>query len=286
MAYRELGVTTIREVLRRRLRKQPLRGIAATCHVDRQVPRTGRPSAGSPVSSTSGGWFDAEARLRLPGQPHCRTSTFQLMGPPGPRRCAAASQDRALSASLPAGRPSPRARCGWGALVAWQARWPRAARGSALRVAIAGPVDSSPGNSTIRQSPCTCPEPRPGPEARRIETAERRHPMPSFGQVCRRPSGAARTAKRSEPGRRRRRAQNRHRARGSEVNSLLQSPATKLPARSPQRLCPAATPRPVLFAEASNGSSVQIRRSGGCLSCKRTAQRSPSHRCGAHPNRD
>jgi hypothetical protein len=39
MAYRELGVTTIREVLRRWLRKQPLRGIADTCHVDRKTVR-------------------------------------------------------------------------------------------------------------------------------------------------------------------------------------------------------------------------------------------------------
>lgn len=39
MAYRELGVTIIREVLRRWLRKQPLRGIAATCHVDRKTVR-------------------------------------------------------------------------------------------------------------------------------------------------------------------------------------------------------------------------------------------------------
>ena len=76
--------------------------------------------------------------------------------------------DRALSSSLPAGRLSPRARRGWGAVGARRWSRPRDARGSALRVTVACPVGKSPAMSWIRQSPCTCP----GPDARRIETPE------------------------------------------------------------------------------------------------------------------
>jgi hypothetical protein len=53
------------------------------------------------------------------------------------RRWAPTGQDRALSPGLPASRPSPRARCGWKALIVWRFAQPRDARGSALRVTVA-----------------------------------------------------------------------------------------------------------------------------------------------------
>jgi hypothetical protein len=63
-----------------------------------------------------------------------------ILGHPGPAapRCGG-GQDRALSSGLPAGRPSPRARRGWGAFGAPGFLRPRDARGSALRVTVACP---------------------------------------------------------------------------------------------------------------------------------------------------